>query len=243
MSAFFASASSQKLSNASPPITGYPFTVGIWVCPTTTGADKAIFSLNSGSSTTNRFDLFQSSFGTWRLEAADAGSSTIVGGIPTAGQWDFICGRFISATNRRISTLGWDGAITHGATTVNRAPVGITTSELGTRAGTQYFDGAVAEYWILNVDVQPDGAQLTNETLHRLAYGGPFSVPHIAKDIIEYRSFRKYPASDGDDASEVYHGARGRQVWVNTGGVTIGPHPPLPYWYAKPGQTRAELVI
>jgi hypothetical protein len=117
----------------------------------------------------------------------------------------------------------------------------LTCGALQTSAGASVpFDGNVAEFWYTNTDIQPDGAQLDGNLLRQLAYGGPFSVPHIAGDILEYRSFRKVIESDQDEAvgDEVYWGGAGRQVWTNTNGVTRGPHPPLPGWYRKPADSR-----
>lgn len=115
---------------------------------------------------------------------------------------------------------------------------------LGTDGGgTQPFTGRLAEFWCTNTDIQADNAQLQDWMARQLAYGGPFSVPHIVKDIVEYRSLRVFPESRGDRGTEVYHGKFGRQTWANTNGVTTGPHPPLPYWYVKPGQTQRQLVI
>jgi len=107
---------------------------------------------------------------------------------------------------------------------------------LGHSAPTFFLNGLIAEYWLTNTDIQPDGAQLDDNLLRQLAYGGPFSVPHIAKDLIEYRSFRKVIESDQDEApgDEVYWGGAGRQVWTNTNGVRRGPHPPLPGYYKRP---------
>jgi hypothetical protein len=100
-------------------------------------------------------------------------------------------------------------------------------------------DAFISEFWYTNTDIQPDGAQLNDDLLRQLAYGGPFSVPHVAANLIEYRSFRKVIESDQDEAvgDGVYWGGAGRQVWTNTNGVTRGPHPPLPGWYAKPNRT------
>ena len=116
----------------------------------------------------------------------------------------------------------------------------MTVGNLKRTSNNNFSDCRVGELWYTNTDIQPDGAQLDDNLLRQLAYGGPFSVPCCAKDIIEYRSFRKVIESNQDEAvgDEVYWGGAGRQVWTNTNGVTRGPHPPLPGWYRKPADSR-----
>jgi len=46
-----------------------------------------------------------------------------------------------------------------------------------------------------------------------------------------------------DNGPDDYYGAFGRQIWTAAGTVSIGPHPPLPYWYVKPGQNLRLLPI
>lgn len=96
--------------------------------------------------------------------------------------------------------------------------------------------------WYTNTDIQADGEQLQDSTLRQLAFGGPFSLPHIARDIIAYRSFEDCLDSSQDRPGSVYH--RGaRQVWTNTNGVTLGPHPPAAIWYDKPLPELGPMVI
>lgn len=119
----------------------------------------------------------------------------------------------------------------------------VTIGALGGTTPASFFDGLIGEYWVTATDIQGDGAQLQDGLLLQLAYGGPLSVPSVARDVIEYRSMIKHPTSDGDEVSENYVGHLGRQVWTNHNGVTTGHHPPLPYWYEKPGQRRRVLTI
>lgn len=204
-----------------------------------------MFSFADTATATNYFSLHQDSTG-FRIGAnAGGGENIVTGGMPVVGSWSFVVARFIGAASRRIATLNPDGSTTHAVGAVSRAPTGLDAISIGsleTSAPGTFYDGLIGEFWYTATDIQPDGLQLDDNFLRQLAYGGPFGT-HIAKDILEYRSFRKYPASDGDDASEVYFGGAGRQLWTNTNGVTTGPHPPLPYWYVKPGQTQTELVI
>lgn len=136
------------------------------------------------------------------------------------------------------------GVITHGQNitsvtpTANRMAVGA----LDGSSPTSFWDGGVSELWYTNTDIQADGLQLINDTVWKLAYGGPFSIPHIGASVIEYRSLRKHPSSDGDDPNEIFSSA-GQQIWSNVGVATIGQHPPLPYWYVRPGQVIRNLVI
>lgn len=250
MAAIFTAASTQYLTNSAPPITGYPATVGCWVYLAALGVvNRTIWSVSDTATTNNFYRLVMSSGEVLRAGAA-AGGTEVNAALTTAlvvDSWHFVVARFISSTNRKIAGLFPTGAIEHGTIATARAPTGLDTMGIGilsTSAGaTEPWSGGIGELWYTNTDIQSDGAQLLDSTLRQLAYGGPFSVPHIAKDIIEYRSFLKYPSSEGDDPSEVFHGALGRQTWTNTNGVTTGRHPPLPYWYVKPGQVIRNLTI
>lgn len=241
MAVQFVAASSQRIVNAAPPITTVPFTVGMLVLPTT-GADQSnYFSLTDTAGDVHYFAIGQvfASF----VIAIRAGGSLATSAIATLSpnQWHFLVGRFISSTNRRFSVLFPDGSISHAQNTSSNSPSGIDAMSLGCNASATPFNfmtGSIGEFWITNTDIQDDGTQLNDDLIRQLAYGGPFSVPHIASNVIDYRSLRKHPTSDGDELGEVYDGAFGRQTWTNTGGATIGPHPPLPYWYRKPGQRR-----
>ncbi len=249
MAGQFTAASSQCLSNSTPAILDYPFTAAAWVNLTAVSTvGRAIFSLSDTATADNYLYV---GMGTTELlkvtaNAAATDVNTQVSTALVAGQWAFVIGRFISSADRRVTQLHSSGMIESNATSTVRAPAGmdrLTIGALETSAGvTLPWDGLVGEVWYTNTDVQPSGGVLDSSLLMRLALGGPFSVPHIAKDIIEYRSFRKSAASDRDEIGEVFHGAT-RQVWTNTNSVTIGRHPSLPYWYEKPGQRRELLTI
>lgn len=243
MAARFSSANSQRLRNASPAVSTYPITVGIWAFPATASGTKPVWSLADTATNNNYVFLFQSS-ALWSVNAS--GASNNVAGL-VAGQWQFLLLRLISSTNRRLSVIAPSGEITHAAGINAVSPSGIDVMNIGaherdTGSLISYFDGLLAEFWLTNTDIQADGAQVQTSTLLQLAYGGPFSVPHIVKNILEYRSFRKYPSSESDESEEVYHGPAGRQIWSNINGVTTGPHPPLPYWYGRPGDSSRLMV-
>lgn len=245
MSASFASASTQRLGNSVPPITTYPFTVAMWVFPLASTGQLTFWSLADTAGDTNSFDL-RTNNTSWSFVATAGSSSTTSTGTVTVSKWGFVVVRAISATNRRLAILHFDGSAAHAQTTASRAPAGVDNMSLGAlvrSSASQAFDGFIGEFWFTDTDIQTDGAQMQNALLRQLAYGGPFSVPHIAKDIVEYRALRVHPDSRGDQPGEVFHGKFGRQTWSNTNGVTIGPHPPLPYWYVKPGQTLRPLMV
>jgi hypothetical protein len=243
MAGFFSSAATQMLINSAPAVVDVPFTVGMWVYPTTTGTLRSFWSLGDTAGAANFWRISQDSSNVWQFVAQPNIAS---GGTVTANQLAFLVARGISSANRRMAVLQGDGSIAHMQNTTGISVTGVDTMTLGaTNVSVQVhlFDGGIGEFWYTNTDIQPDGAQLDENLLRELAYGGPFSVPSVAKDVVEYRSLRKYPSADGNELGEVYSGAFGPQTWTNTNGVTIGPHPPLPYWYVKPNQVKTELVI
>lgn len=250
MAALFNGASTQYLVNSTPSIVALPFCVGMWVNLTAVGAvARTLFGL-SDTATTNNYSIIRMTSGELLQIAARTGSTenTFNCGSLVAGQWHFLVARFIAATNRRCSQIQASGTVSTGSSVTNRPLSGADTMTLGalsTSGGiTEPWDGEIGEFWITDADIGTDpAADIGEPLLRQLAYGGPFSVPNIVDSIIEYRSFRKYPSSDGDEIREVYFGAAGIQIWTNTNGVTIGSHPPLPYWYVRPTQYIRELVV
>ena len=94
--------------------------------------------------------------------------------------------------------------------------------------------------WYTNTDIQSDGLTLDANLVRQLAYFGPFSLPHIAKDIIEYSSFR------AGFNQEVYFGSVRRPILQMNGSAPfICPwkHPPLASLYVLPWETKQFLPI
>lgn len=249
MAASFAAASSQSIRNAGASVTAPPFTVGFWLNMPTSATTRVIFSLADTGVTNSYWIIFKSTSDVLTFGSSQTNGGSQNSAVATAisgNAWEFVIARAISTSNRRMSVLHATGLVEHVQGTTIVTPTGIDTIAFGgriTSAPDLPNEGLVGEFWCTNTDIQPDGAQLDGAMFRQLAYGGPFSVPHVAKDIIEYRSLRKYPSSEGDDVSEVYFGGAGRQTWTNTNGVTTGTHPSLPYWYVKPNQNQRALVI
>lgn len=241
MSAAFSSAS---IDNTAPPITTYPFTVGVWAFTNGVTSGQTFFGLANNSGSNNYFYLGTAAGNNYQMFAQSGGTSGSTNVTTLAATvWSFCLARFISATSRRLSVLDATGRVSHGQNTTSVTPSGPNAVSLGrTPLSTPSFalGGRLAEFWWTDTDVQADGAQTQDALVRQLAFGGPFSVSHVAARLIEYHAMLSHPVSDR--VGEVYHGKFGRQAWVNNGAI-LAPHCPLPYWYAKPGQTRRVLTV
>lgn len=167
--------------------------------------------------------------------------------VPPINSWLYIVARFISATNRWIAFLdSSSGAIGQAQNTTNTGGAPATTSEtIGSDGGTS-MDALLGQHFTADIDIQADGGQLNEATMRQLAYGGPFSIPHLAPHIIEFNSFRKHPTQS--EIGETYWGDAGGGIggiryWDNNGGITTGQHPPLPYWHKSPVDFIRNTVI
>lgn len=240
MAGFFSAGSSQCLTQSSNPVPAYPYTVGVWFQTTATSpatsATVWAFAQTAGAGNNNAFYQDTSN----NLNFWDGGNVTTIQASISTGIWYFGLCRCISGTNKRFSLLSSRGAVSHAQDTTSSITTGMTNAAIGSssenNATLNYFTGYIAEFWLTNADVQADGAQTSEPTLWQLAYSGPFSVPHIAQNIIDYRSLRSSLGSDQDRGAETYAGANGRQVWTSNGSPTLGPHPPLFTTYAPPPQ-------
>lgn len=247
MGAKFVSASSQYLENTSPPITAMPFTVGMWLFPTQTAAAQTAFSICAGGGTTDYYEILQTAAGSWRaLKHAGAASAPASTGVTVvANTWYFILARFISATNIRCDAFSATGLIGNGNDTTSTTPASMTREAFGCRdvsTRTQFFDGIIAEYWTTNTDIQLDGLNTQDATVRQLAYGGPFSIPSVKKDIVEYHSFRHDLSSDSFESESDLLPILGETL-TNVGTVTLGIHPPLPYWYVNPQDHSIPFIV
>jgi hypothetical protein len=235
-----------RLTNAAPAFITYPFTVAAWVSPAQSGTAACWWSLGS-TSASQFFRIGQPNTTATFLADADAGSgaANAQAGTITVNGWHFVLGRFISATNRRLAVLNTNGSIAHGQNTTSRAPA-VNATAIGARLDSgsydQEYQGRIAEFWMCDADIQADGAQLQDWMVRQLAYYGPFSVPHLAASIVEYRAFRSRMGSDQDDPREIY--CRGlRSDWVTNGNPTLGAHPQLAGGYRGPRRLQMPPVV
>lgn len=248
MSAQFVAASSQYFSLATPPVTATPYTIAMWfMADALPGTSQTLWALNSNTNTDNNKGYISAANLVGFYDGANVATATTA----SLGTWYFGLWRGITSSSKRLSVLGADGSVNHASIALSEVLYNATFTLGGADLGAgfvQGLTGKIAEYWITGTDIQADGAQTQDALLWRLAYGGPFSVPHIAKDIIEYRSLRSSLAANNEKGDEVYWGGGGRRAWVNNGTALLGPHPPLPYWFARPRLTpqirlRASLWV
>lgn len=248
MAALFTAASTQYLVNSAPAITGYPFCVGMWINLTAVNTvARTLFALSDTATTNHYLTLRMAANETMEI-AASAGATEAVGitsAALTPGAWAFILGRFLSSTNRRMSVLHSTGQVELASNTTSRNPSGMDTMTLGalsTSGGISApWDGLIGEFWLSNADIFYDTATNMGEQTRQFAYGGPFSVATAVANIVEYRSMRAHETRG--DGSDLYFSRFPPSSWVNTNGATISYHPPLPYWYVKPGQTVRNLIV
>jgi hypothetical protein len=232
---------SQYLINSAPPALTYPYTLGVWVKTNSIAAGTANVAILATTSSSTNLSLYRSA-AQWTMYA---NGPIVAIGAATVGLWTFLLVRYQSATNARAAMLDATGFSAHVSTTtaVSMTPTNWSLGAKFDTAASGFFDGQIAEFWITNTDVQPDGAQTSDALLRQLAYNGPFSVPHVASALIEYRSLKSVLSSDRDKLDEVYWGTKGRQTWVNTGGAILGAHPPLAPGYLGPPQVPATLIL
>lgn len=243
MSVNLVRASSQSLANLAFPIAAPPVSFGFWLKRTSdntanlisisddAGAARAVIYTLSG-----QFNLY-----TTNGTSAAFGDATNVSGLY------YILLRVIAGDNVRADILEPSGAISSVAATISLANTfAFTRFVLGSdhtlTANTE--DGRVSELFYTNSDIHGDGGAVSSTFLRQLAFKGPGSIQRVRKDIIEYRSFRTHPTAG--HRPDIHFGPKGPQAWTNTGGATIGPHPPHAQpWnrsYIRPGQSAANRV-
>lgn len=224
----------QNLFNPASPVTGsgYPFTCAAWVFPALAATNMAIFALANSATATNLLCIRKSGADVFQITANDGattnGTST---GTLAVNTWGFVIGRFISATNRRMSILFPNGSIEHVQNTTSRTPTGLNRVDIGALGNStvaQFWNGVIGEVWWTNTDIQPDGGQLSDNLVRQLAFGGPWSAPHVMEDLIEYHSLRR-SLPTAAHYLDSYFSKFGKQNWTNNNNGRMGIHPSLPF--------------
>lgn len=248
MGALFDAASTQRLLCTDTKLlsTGYPMTMAGWVYPTTTGTSRTFLNWADTGTTNHYFTLSQLATNQWACGAAAGGAvNNASGGTVTANQWYFVIGRYITSTNRRLSVLSRTG-LASASTTTSRAPTSLDRLGIGGPSNALagiYFTGVMAECWFANADVGVDAASnLTLDFVHQLAHCGPFSVPRIAQNIVEYRSLRKNLVTADQNMIDDYW-SPDFQTWTAEGGPVLSFHPPLPYRYQNDNDFIRKIPV
>lgn len=242
-----------KTTSTNPlmPSNGLLMTVGLWVRPDALSFYAWCWSRTAGAQFCTLSDMvagaFSGSAAPWSLYAAGSVSdaTAAVATNIVLGHWYFVVCRIITATNRRIAVLDSStGAIEHAQSTISVNMSTLVNLDLGFRiTDTLVTNGAFAEFWYTATDIQADAGQLDDATVRQLAYGGPFSVPHVAASVLEYRSLKSRLIT-ADQSDEVFvKGAFPSWVTGGTGIGTITAHPPLPYWYRAPPQRDMTRIV
>jgi hypothetical protein len=220
--------------NASPSPSTAPVTMCAWAMPALGQTGPSVLNWNIQG--TDVYSIFQNNIN-WSVYAGGADFGC---GAATAGKWSFLVVRFLASTIRG-DTLLESGAIGHGSTT--SGGVAATSWSIGSgyfnSALLNAWQGAIEQFTIFDVDIYPSG-NLDDALLHQLAYRGPFSIPHLAKNIVEYRSLRSGIDVGSDNSRDVYQ--RTRQVWTQTGNPPLGPPAPALPYRGPPGSRSARVT-
>lgn len=247
MSARLTGASTEYFQLSSPLVTAPPFTIGIWANLAAVGTvARTIFGLSDSAQVNQQFALKMNNTEVpfMHIQGGGSATNTALTTALTAGAWVYFVVRWISSTNRWLTALHSNsGLIESVQNTTSRTPTGQNTMTVGALVGSggaiEPWDGMIAEFFISNVDIGLEGAStISADFLRQLAYGGPFSIPHVAQSVKHYRSFR----------SAVQQGDLNPQeglttTWQSINTPELGVHPPLPGWYCKPRRSPRLIGI
>jgi hypothetical protein len=217
-----------------------------WSMPNSNSSTGTLFSFSDTTGSVDTWLVLQN--GTlWSIYAEDNTAATAIANsaVPAAGKWHFHIARFMGPSEFRLATLDHTGVITQGIDlvhTVNPASVDRVSVGIRTGAAEQWaFDGLIGEFYWGDIDPQP-GGDLDEALVRYLAYNGPFSIPYIGYNLVDYKSLRNTLGSDQDRQGETFVGKYGPQTWVNNG-ATIGAHPPLPGSYNDGNTYRPVMIL
>lgn len=233
------------LSQAKPYIQKFPFSMGMWVYPNNlSGANSVIFFLGVDSAT---YTKLYSNTTTLTLELANGGSpkKATIPNMFTLNQWTYLVLEYTNGTVPILfRAMTSSGVISSNSATPPGSNLGTNlTLTLGGEspiAGNN-FTGVIAEFWMSNSVIQPDGLALSMSTMRTLMERGPFAFPHIKQNLATYHSFRQSFPPNHDVMGEVYPGPKGREIWTSSS-ATVGPHPPLTGDYDSFNYTTVNTI-
>lgn len=223
-------------------------TVGCWYNANVATHNHHIFSLYEAAGFTGwEFYISSDDITTrlgWWTGSATQGTATCTS---TRDGWNYIIGRLISTSNKRIANLSPAGP-QHAVNTSSTTPGALTTLAIGVGLGTGALsanrsNAFIAEWFMTDTDIQPDGLQLSDDLLWQLAFRGPWSVPHVARSVIEYRSFRTGAVAVDDSPSDTYQRGNLRAWSAVNGPLKTADGPPISTNYVRPNQVPRLLVI
>ena len=244
MGAKFVASSAQYIRCATPDLTTRPITIGCWYKAAGDGTEQCLTSIHDTQATERGWELFAHTGNITTRMTWWTGSATQATAIVTStrDEWNYVICRLIARTSKRMTNLSMSGGITHANNTGATDPVALNTVDVGGWSGSVTLNGALAEWWMADIDIQADGLELNESLFLQLAYKGPFSVPHIVPAIVEYRSFWQGIDSNEDRPGHVYQRG-GRRMFTAINGPTIGEHPPISGNYVRPGQSYTRMVL
>ena len=149
----FVAAGTDFYRSSSPSVTGYPFSVSVWVQPDTTADWRYTFVLADKDVDNNYFGVLARASNIAIFEARDASNNqNAVTGNSMAAGWNHICAIATSATSRKVILNGDTGNA--GTNTTSITPAGIDRQSFGrldrlTPGG--YLDGIAAEVVLYSI--------------------------------------------------------------------------------------------
>lgn len=216
--------------NTSIPVSTYPLIMGGWCIATTLPGTNLIASaISCGQSSVARnhmvvgivdnggtkFAAIHTDNGTSFETLHTLGSLTVA-----ANQWVYVIGRFISATNRRMSAFSNTGIGSNSSVT-NITLASLNRFTLGQEADstTNGIVGGVAEAWFADTDIYDSAADLPNDLIFQLALYGPLSIPSVANKLIDYQSLKSSNDSIGKQTAvgSFFRSKYGEQQWSLAG--------------------------
>jgi hypothetical protein len=242
---------SNYFRQTAPAVVAPPFTVGMWIKPNAATNECSWALGGTGASVSYRIFTSGGGVNISNHDGTTGTNAQIASPAVVTGAWMYVVARVMSTTNRKISAVTSVAGVQHASSVTSATAPTCTQMSIGTwytNASANQFSGHIAEFFFADVDVQGDGAQLTDELVMQLAFRGPWSVSHLVPRILEYISFRSVVAPTGGiimaPASDFYQKGATSRPWTNTVAATlISDHPPLYDDYVRPNQIKKFVPI